>query len=748
MTSRVLFSKLLKDEMKRKVWIAVVVLLVMILAGPVALLMRYEDYSSYMMPQELVTAMAGMFSPSMDRAVITIAIAVLLALTGFAYLFSKKQVDLYHSIPVKREKLFIISYISGVLIYTGAFLVQILTVIIAAVSKGLFTNETGMDYLRTIGGDYLHFFLIYHVTIIAVMLTGNLLVSIAASGVLLTYGLIASQILWNYSTMYFATYSSYPFTYGAVWKRVPFISPIASYIYFINYSTDYSDVPVGAQVGHMLLTLLIIVVLFFLAMYLYKKRPSEAAGKAIAYKKTEPVIRILIVILGSIMGGLLFVSLNNKPTSSWFWFGLILCGIVSHCLMEIIYRFDFKAFAGHKLQLVGCLAVAVLIGLIYRQDLLGYDTYLPDINQIQGASVAFTNVDSEMSGFVMEHIDQNGIVYGTYGDKTAMQLEDISIMDTEAVYELAKLGVERLDAFRYANGNGGVMPIAKYAGNSAAEKESESAYEEKETLLYYTVRYTLKGGRTVYRSYAVNVQSAMDAFARVYDSEEYKEGAYSILSMIDNDIFNRVEVYDVWGNKQLSLTENEMRGFLETYRKDLMKLSAETLATEVPIARLNAVYRTNGMKYPSRSDYSYEDSCSGYYIYPSFTETIAAMKKLGVYSGDMTSEIKAEDLESIKVNDCGYLNEVLGMEDQYSEGKLYVNSDTEDAALISELCENLVNSSYSWSNLVLCPFEQRIEFELLYKTKEGIQKTGYAYMKKEQIPQKIIDDLVENTIYY
>lgn len=744
MTSRVLFSKLLKDEMKRKVWIAVVVLLVMILAGPVALLMRYEDYSSYMMPQELINSMANMLCPSLDRAAITIAIAVLLALTGFAYLFSKKQVDLYHSIPVKREKLFMVSYISGLLIYTGAYLVQIITVIIAAVSKGFFTNEMGLSYLRTIGGDYLHFLLIYHVTIIAVMLTGNLLVAIAASGVLLFYGLVVSQILYEYSSMYFATFNTYPATEGALWKRIPFISPVASYVYFINYSTYYSDVPAGEQAGHIVLTILITAALLFLAVYLYKKRPSEAAGKALAYKKTESVIRILIVLLGAIMGGLSFVSMNNKSTSGWFWFGLILCGVVSHCLMEIIYRFDFKAFAGHKLQLAGCLAAAVLIGLIYRQDLFGYDTYLPDMNQIQSASVAFTNVDSEMSGFVLDYVDQEGIVYGTYGDKTVMQLKDTSIMDIEAVHELAELGIEQLDVLR--NGNGNAVPIAKaYISNG----EMSKTVAENATPLFYTIRYTLGGGRTVYRNYAVNAQSAMEAFARVYDSKEYKEGAYSILPMIENDIFSRVEVFDTWGNKQLSLNGKEMREFLETYKHDLMKLSAETLATQVPIARLGAVYRTSGMSYSfGRQSYEYEDSCSGYYIYPSFTDTIAAMKMLGVHSEDMTAEINAEDLESIKVNDCGYLNEVLGMEDQYSEGMLYVNTNAEDAAFIAELCENLVNANFSWSNQVLCPFEQRVEFELLYKTKDGIQKTGYAYMKSEQIPQKVIDDLVENTVAY
>lgn len=736
MTSRALFSKLLKDEMKRRIWVAVASLLGALLLGPVTLLLQYENYETYMLlPQELIQAMIDALRPSMGDMLLTTGIAVLLALTGYAYLFSKKKIDLYHSIPVKREKLFLVSYAGGIIIYLSVYFIQIVTVIMVAIGKGFFTNEAGLIYLHTIAGNVLHFLLIYHITIIAVMLTGNLLVSIAATGVFLFYGLVASQILWWYSSTYFSTHSNALYPEGAAWRSVPFISPIASYVYFVNSCSRYSDVTAGQQAGHLIATLFITAALLVAAIFLYKKRPSETAGKAIAFKKTEPFIRIFIVILVAMCGSIMFDRMRANPRSNWFWFGLILAGVVCHCLMEIIYRFDFKAFFNHKIQLAACLLITALIGIIYRQDLLGYDSYLPGESQIKSASVVFTNVDNDMSAFLFEKIE-NGVVTGRYVDRYNNQLKQVSFENTGAVYALGKLGVEQLDVLRGQNSDGYIpyeVERAKLVGTGMTGENEDNA-----TPLTYQIRYTLNSGRTVYRSYAVKVESAKAALADIYDSKEYKEAAYSILPMIEQNAFKRVEVYDVWGDKQLSLNGVDMQSFLRIYEKDLMNLSAETLETEMPIARLNPVYQLP----------DYEDALFGYYIYPSYTDTIAAMKKMGVKVEDMTSAVSPDDLESIKVTDSGYLVDVLGMENKYTEGKLYVNSNPEDRAMIEQLCRNLVNSNFSWSNIALYPLEQRIGFEVLYKTKDGIQRTTYAYMKAEQIPQQVIDELIATAKSY
>ncbi len=734
MTSRALFSKLLRDEMKRRIWVAVAALLAALLLGPVSVLLQYESYETYLfVPEELIMAMIDSLRPSMfSDMIFTTGIAVVLALTGYAYLFSKKKIDLYHSIPVKREKLFFVSYIGGIIIYVSVYFIQIVTVIAVAAGKGFFTEEAALIYLHTIIGNILHFLLIYHVTIIAVMLTGNLLVSMAATGVFLFYGLIASQVLWWYSTTYFSTYLDYSYTEGAAWKTVPFISPVASYMFFVNSCSSYSNVTAGTQIGHLLATLLIAAVLLAAALLLYKRRPSEAAGKAIAFKKTESVIRIFIVILVAMCGSIMFDSVHADPRSNWFWFGLILAGVVCHCLMEIIYRFDFKAFFDHKIQLAACLLITAFVGIIYRQDLLGYDTYLPQEDQIKSASVVFSNVDTDMSSFLFDNIE-NGVVNGKYVDRYNNQLKKVSFDKIGAIYALGKLGVEQLDVLRGQDSNE-YIPV----GRAKAAEVGMDGESDTVTPLTYLIRYTLNSGRTVYRSYAVDVESAKTALAEIYDSNEYKQASFSILPMIEQNAFKRVEVYDVWGVKQLSLNGGDMQSFFMVYEKDLMKLSAKTLETEVPIARLNPVYQLP----------DYEDGLSGYYIYPSFTDTIAAMQKMGVKIENMTSTINPDDLESIRVTDSGYLADVLGMEDQYSEGKLYVNSNPEDQAIIKQLCKDLINSNYSWSNIALNPLEQRIGFEVLYKTNDGIQRMAYAYMKAEHIPQQVIDELVATAKSY
>ncbi len=734
MTSRVLFSRLLKEELRKKIWIIAATLLAAILAGPVTFLLRYENYAEYMLPSELSTAMLELMRPSeVGDVLLTTGMAVLIAIAGYQYLFSKKQVDLYHSIPVKREKLFMVSYISGLCIYFGVYLIQTMILIMAAIGKGVFTNEAGIILLHTIAGNIVHFLLIYHVTIIAVILTGNILVSFAAAGTLLLYGLITSQIIWMYYTSYFSTYYSIGSITGvALWKKIPFISPIASYIYFVNSCSQFSDATVAQQVGHLIVTFLFSVILLVLAVYLYKKRPSEAAGKALAFRKTEVVIRMLIVIITSLTGGLLIVNINNKPDSTWFWFGLILACILSHCLIEMIYRFDFKAFYHHKIQLVICLLIAVFIGIIFREDLFGYDTYLPQVEQIRNAGIIFTNVDTDMMDYQFDHVDENGIVYGEYDMGESSQLKNYALQNTAVIQELGKLGIEQLNVLDGLDNN-----YYKSFGMDSKGYMSDNPDEQK-AQLYYVIRYTLNNGKNVYRHYAVDVESAKDLFAKIYDSEEYKEIAYDIIPLQENDVFKRVEVYDIWGNKQLSLTKNEMKDFLTVYIDDMMHLTAEVLETEAPVARVSPFFRVE----------TYEESLGGYYIYPSFKNTLNAMQKLGVNMEDMTTKINVEELESIKVNDCGYLSEALGMTDQYSPGKIYVNTEDEDQKMIEDLCNNLTNSNYTWSNLVLCPYEQRIEFELLYKTSGGIQKTGYAYMKSGQILQKVIDDLVDTVETY
>ena len=81
--------------------------------------------------------------------------------------------------------------------------------------------------------------------------------------------------------------------------------------------------------------------LFGLGMFLYRKRPSEAAGRAMAFKVSEPVIRFLLVVPITLFSGMIFRSILNDDI--WTVFGL-LCGLlITSCLIEIIYHSILRA---------------------------------------------------------------------------------------------------------------------------------------------------------------------------------------------------------------------------------------------------------------------------------------------------------------------------------------------------------------------------------------------------------------------
>ena len=133
MTSKSLFFRLIKEDLKRRLWAFGLSFLTFFFAMPVLAAMgvtnleqQYalwvEDAGNYDFGAgntaetefsrklgELAVESIGLENVVMGFLVITAALV--LALTGFLYLHSRKQVDFYHSIPVRREILFTVRFV-------------------------------------------------------------------------------------------------------------------------------------------------------------------------------------------------------------------------------------------------------------------------------------------------------------------------------------------------------------------------------------------------------------------------------------------------------------------------------------------------------------------------------------------------------------------------------------------------------------------------------------------------------------
>ena len=140
MTSKHLFLKGMKEDLRHNVWMLALSLLGSFLAMPVVWLLRYSDVNltntqtlmGDMTVGPLTEAIYGSINMMVDfygevllisAGIIAIMGAMIVGLASFRYLQHKSMVDTYHSLPVSRRQLFGIKYVNGLLIWLVPYLI-------------------------------------------------------------------------------------------------------------------------------------------------------------------------------------------------------------------------------------------------------------------------------------------------------------------------------------------------------------------------------------------------------------------------------------------------------------------------------------------------------------------------------------------------------------------------------------------------------------------------------------------------
>lgn len=100
-----------------------------------------------------------------------------------------------------------------------------------------------------------------------------------------------------------------------------------------------------------------------------------------AFRKSQPVIKLLLVVPIALTGSLIFREMMGSD--GWSIFGLV-CGLViSYAIIEIIYNFDFRRLFAHKKQFALCTVCSLAILAFFRFDLSGFDSYVPSESKME-----------------------------------------------------------------------------------------------------------------------------------------------------------------------------------------------------------------------------------------------------------------------------------------------------------------------------------------------------------------------------
>ena len=638
MTSRSLFFKYMKENTKQRIWNLALVLLLCFFAFPVMTALwsstafRPENLNSSL-PADLALAQAQRdFTRDMLRMysmkggalafMLTIA-AVVLAASGFAYLHSKKKTDFYHSLPIRREMLYAVTCLNGFLYMAVAYLGFLTVAAVMIRVKGV-PFDWGSLYLASV--EHLCFFaLVYMTAILSMLLTGNLVVGLLGIGVLFSWGPVICMTISAYFLEYFTTFYGDDSFLLALSERT---SPVAWYV----------KACMSSQPGRMALwAMLAAAVLFLLGMLLYRRRPSEAAGHAMAFPITEPIIRFLIAVPSSLLLGAMFHLVMCED--GWTVFGLV-CGLLLvSCIIEIIYHFDFKSLFAHKRQL---LVSAVFVGVvfaIFRFDLFGYDRYLPATEKLASGGIYCDLLDPDATSQYHSTVEYTEGWYGVDFDAMpsstlADQMQISDDQGLELLHTIAAQGVHDAAQARDRFLQGG--------GRSYDLEEGDEAFRN------VTIAWHLRNGRTVYRSYRVNVSGVRAALEAVYDLDAYKTAMYPVLSLTADDVAG-INYKEEDECSHVKLSGADMKAaLLAAYQAELKALTSETRAHEMPIAEIQ--FKTNenqaliqklrdeGGNYTLFNHYYY------YPIYPSFTKTIALLRACGIEVGGMVTPEKTASI--------------------------------------------------------------------------------------------------------
>ena len=647
MTSKTSFFKQLREDARHRIWVPALSCIVFLLGLVAATLMLQSivinqgDISANYLQTRLNQETAMLFNSSnLLLSLVAITGAVICALQGFSYLFNKQQLDFYHALPVRRQKLFIIRWVNGVLFYIVPALIFSLLCLIVLAAFGFFNASM----LFAVGTGFLHnlliFFVVYHTAIFFCMLSGHILVSLGLLSIFSIYMFMIVELIPTFMSVYYTTYQNY--SYG--------LSGYLSYLapaYLVCKLLNVTTLPL---LGY---AVIFATVLFFGSIILYLRRPSETAGKAIAFSGLQPVIRVLIVVPVAIYIGLAFGQLASGSRAFWSIFGLLLFAVLIHMILNVIFAFDIHAALQHRKELAFSAIISVLFISVFAFNILKLDDQIPAQNSVEAVYMDLP-VDNDVPYLNLQNGNYLGVT--DYRESHAMFTGD----DLSKAYEL-------LDY--------------RMAPTTTAPTTDTAA-----PMANLNVRFVKSNGHSEYRNFQfIMNENSIRALADVYNTTTYKQGHYQIFDASCDTAFDTFNAIDATGNTIVRNTTNtnifsasETKELMDVLRTDLSAFTLEQMINEIP---LGTVSLEN-----SKMLYSLD-----YRIYPSFTNTVTWLTDHGIDFGVWK--------ESAPVSMTLYLNETPENTDN-ADSDLYesddspVDSNEENDSIYSSATSDDVSSEH------------------------------------------------------
>ena len=334
--------------------------------------------------------------------IVSIAYAILCAMAVWSYLYHPRSVSMMHSLPIRREGLFLTNLLSGLAMMAIPYLVAGgLGTLLFACCGGFDAWGTLATVLAVIGQSVTFFGL----ATFCAFLTGNifalpvlyfLLNFLAPLGDWLC-NLFARGFLFGFT----ADYSG----------SVDFLCPVVYLTQRLYVNSEYETVRDSALEYQNRLTSVTLenawliaayaaagLVFLTLAYLLYRRRESERAGDVVAVRVFRPVFRFGVAALSALLGGRLLYALLWESFQAGDTFTpvplaicLIVAGLIGYYAASMLLAKSLRVFRGSAVGALCLVAACVAFCAGMRYDLFGIESRIPDKSEITQLEIYLAN---------------------------------------------------------------------------------------------------------------------------------------------------------------------------------------------------------------------------------------------------------------------------------------------------------------------------------------------------------------------
>ncbi len=509
MTTRAFFDKgVYKSTLKRFSIGSVLYFIMLFLCTGMLILLMYEPGREYYNSYQGFLLREEFIYPSVW---IAFFVPTVVALLCYRFVHSKKTSIFVHSLPVTRTA----NYVSTL---AGAFTLMALPVIANAGVLSIISLCGYGDYFKM--GDtviwalmsLLVLFIMFGVSTFAAMCTGNSFALVVINAILLFAPLLIASVTETILL---------EFLYGYSYKRnlLDFATEINPVIFLgetaekISYGEAVHSLKMWAFIG-------MAVILYVAAYLIYKLRRTETSEEVAGFKALNPIFKYFITFVGTIAIFSLFSQFIGEK-SVLFTFIVILASVIFYFGSEMILKKTVKVWHSYKGYLAFGGVFAAFILFLGLTSVFGYETYVPEIEDVEEAAI-----------------------YNYYyqSDEPFTNNEMLNKYIIEVHQEFVK------------NENRSILNHAFY----------------HDTRIHIT--YKLKNGKVITRRYGVDYKTNDRIMDEVYNYPEYKEACEEVFETN----LKKVESISI-GAYEIEEDDKALNELFECIKKDVKALDYSQL---------------------------------------------------------------------------------------------------------------------------------------------------------------------------